>query len=193
MTVHHYFNKDINISSSAVAKTIKSYDETGCHEDRHRNGRPRVTSPAEDKLIWVTSLRNSSPNKCFRVQVTDTSQHQLFRGDCESGLHGLIVANKPPLKDTNKKRLAWVKKHDKSTLDGWKFVLWSDESKFDIFDSNRHVFVRRGVGERMISACVFSPDTPIHHPIWFGLSETIICFTTGQWLFRLCKDCLTNN
>jgi hypothetical protein len=33
-------------------------------------------------------------------------------------------------------------------------VLWSDESKFVIFGSNRHVFVRRRVGERMISACV---------------------------------------
>ena len=42
----------------------------------------RVTSAAEDKFIRVTSLRNCSPNKCFRVQVTDTSQHQLFRGDC---------------------------------------------------------------------------------------------------------------
>jgi hypothetical protein len=30
----------------------------------------------------VTSLINCSPNKCFRVQVTDTSQHQQFRGDC---------------------------------------------------------------------------------------------------------------
>jgi hypothetical protein len=29
------------------------------------------------------------------------------------------------------------------------------ESKLEIFDSNRHVFVRHGVGERMIAACVF--------------------------------------
>jgi transposase len=38
-------------SSSAVAKTIKRYDETGSHEDRHRKGRPRVTSAGEDKVI----------------------------------------------------------------------------------------------------------------------------------------------
>ena len=35
-----------------------------------------------------------------------------------------------------------------------KFVLWSDESKFEIFGSNRCVFVRCRVGERIISACV---------------------------------------
>ena len=71
--------RTLNVPSSAVAKTIERYDETGSHEDRHRNGRPRVTSAAEDKFIRVTSLRNYSPNK---HQVTDTSQHQLFRGDC---------------------------------------------------------------------------------------------------------------
>ena len=76
------FRKFQDISSSAVTKTIKRYGETGSHEDRHRNGSPRVTSAAEDKFIRVTSLRYVSPNKRFRIQVTNTFQHQLFRGDC---------------------------------------------------------------------------------------------------------------
>ncbi|CDQ68847.1 unnamed protein product [Oncorhynchus mykiss] len=42
-------SRTLKVSSSAVAKTIKRYDETGSHEDRHRKGRPRVTSAAEDK------------------------------------------------------------------------------------------------------------------------------------------------
>jgi hypothetical protein len=41
-----------------------------------------------------------------------------------------------------------------NTIMWWKSVLWSDESKFEMFGSNRRVFVRRRVGERMISACV---------------------------------------
>ena len=82
---------------------------------------------------------------------TSTVQRRL----CESGLHGKNAAKKPLLKDTNnKKRLAWAKKHEQWTLDWWKSVLWSDESKFAIFGSNRRVFVRRQVGEHMISACV---------------------------------------
>ena len=36
--------KTLKVSSSAVAKTIKGYYETGSHEDGHRNGRPSVTS-----------------------------------------------------------------------------------------------------------------------------------------------------
>ena len=78
-----------------------------------------------------------------------------FQRLCESGLHGQIAAKKPLLKDTNKKkRLAWAKKHEQWTLDWWKSVFWSDESKFEIFSSNRCVFVRRRVSERMISPCV---------------------------------------
>ena len=42
--------KELKVSLSAFAKTIKRYDETGSHEDHHRKGRPRVTSAVEDKL-----------------------------------------------------------------------------------------------------------------------------------------------
>ena len=40
------------------------------------------------------------------------------------------------------------------TLDRWKTVLCFDDSKFEIFGSNRRVFVRCRVCERMIFACV---------------------------------------
>ena len=78
-----------------------------------------------------------------RGQVKDTSTSGGQRRLRQPGLHGRIAAKKPLLKDTNnKKRLAQSKKHKQWTLDRLKSVLWSDESKFDIF------------GERMISACV---------------------------------------
>ena len=61
MTVHHYFKdmkvsqygklRTLKVSSSAVAKSIKSYDQTSSHEDRHRKGKLRVTSDVEDKFI----------------------------------------------------------------------------------------------------------------------------------------------
>jgi hypothetical protein len=90
-----------------------------------------------------------------RVQVTHISTSIVQRRLHESGLHGRVAAKKPLLKDTNnKKRLAWDKKYEPLTLDWWKYVLWSDESKFEIFGSSRGVFVRRRVGEWMTSACV---------------------------------------
>ena len=67
-----------------------------------------------------------------------------------------------------KKRLVWPKKHEQWTLDRWKTVLWSDESKFDIFGSNRHVFVRRIVGERRISAFVITT-------VKLGVGGVMVC------------------
>ena len=90
-----------------------------------------------------------------RVQGTDISTSTVQRRRRESGFHGRIAAKKPRLKETNKKkRLVWAKKHNEWTIERWKSVLWSDESKFEIFGSNRRVFVRRREGEQMISACV---------------------------------------
>uniref|UniRef100_A0A1A8N175 Transposable element Tcb1 transposase n=2 Tax=Nothobranchius pienaari TaxID=704102 RepID=A0A1A8N175_9TELE len=47
-------------------------------------------------------------------------------------------------------------KHCHWTTEDWKKVLWTDESKFEIFDSSRRIFVRRRVGERMVPQCVTS-------------------------------------
>ena len=114
-------SKTLKVSSSSVAKTINRYDETASHEDRHRKGRPRITSAAEDKVIRVTSLRNlqlTGPHIAAQINASQSSSNRhiststVQRRLRESGLHGQIAAKKPLLKDTNKKkRLAWAKKH----------------------------------------------------------------------------------
>ena len=122
----------------------------------------------------IAAQINASQSSSNRHISTSTVQRRLL----ESGLHSRIAAKKPLLKVTNnKKRLAWVKKHEQWTLDWWKSVLWSDESKFLIFGSNRRVFVRRKVGEQMISTCVV-PN--IKHGgrvvmMWGALQVTLVC------------------
>ena len=112
------------------------------------------------RLVTLMNL-SSAAELCCRASQSSGNRHistlTVQRRLRESGLHGWISAKKPLLKDTDKKKkLAWAKKHKQWTLDRWKYFLWSDESKFQIFGSNRRVFVRRRVGERMISACVVS-------------------------------------
>jgi hypothetical protein len=82
--------------NSAVAKTLKRYDETGSHEDRYRKVRPRVTSAAEHKFIRVNCTSeiaaqiNASQSSSNRRISTSTVQRRLR----ESGLHGQIAAKK---------------------------------------------------------------------------------------------------
>ncbi|CDQ71618.1 unnamed protein product [Oncorhynchus mykiss] len=49
ITLRHERQSILKVSSSAVAKTIKRYDETGSHKDRHRKGRPRSEGKAANK------------------------------------------------------------------------------------------------------------------------------------------------
>ncbi|CAJ0927773.1 unnamed protein product [Ranitomeya imitator] len=155
--------KTLKVSPSAVAKTIKRYKETGSHDDCPRKGRPRVTSASEDKFIRFTSLRNrrlTGAQIRYQVNATQSSSSRhisttVKRRLCAAGLHGKIAARKPLLRTDNKeKRLVWAKEHKEWTLDQWKSVLWSDESKFEIFGSNNRVFVRRRKVERMDSTCL---------------------------------------
>uniref|UniRef100_A0AAY4CAQ8 Transposase Tc1-like domain-containing protein n=1 Tax=Denticeps clupeoides TaxID=299321 RepID=A0AAY4CAQ8_9TELE len=138
--------KTFIVSPSGVAKTIKCYNETGTHEDRPRKGRQRVTFASEDEFIRVTSLRNCKLSAAqIRGQINATqssssrpiSRTTVQRRLHKSGLRGQIAAMKPLLRRGNKQeRFVWAKKHKERTLDQWKSVLWSDESKFEIFGSN---------------------------------------------------------
>ena len=61
-------SRTFKVSSSAVTKNIKRYNETGSHEDRHRNGRPRVTSAAEDKFIGRPRVTFAAEGKFIKDQ-----------------------------------------------------------------------------------------------------------------------------
>ncbi len=151
MTVNHYFKtwrsvdpENFNNFECILKCSRKNHQmlcwnwlSWGCP----RKGRPRVTSAAEEKFIGVTSLRNrkltapqiraSQSSSCRHIS-TSTVQRRL----CELGLHGQISAKKPLLRKNHmKKRIAWAKKNKEWTLDHWKSVLWSDESKFESFGS----------------------------------------------------------
>lgn len=79
--------------------------------------------PASDIPSWQ-HLRLEPKSNYPRVQVEDTSPHQLGRLH-ESGLMVDIAAKKPLLRETNKKRnIAWIKKQKDWTLDQWKRMIW---------------------------------------------------------------------
>ena len=97
------------------------------------------TSSFKLTALPIAAQINASQSSSNRHISTSTVQ----RRQSESVIRGRIVEKKPLLKDTNnKKRLAWSLKDEEWTLDRWRSVLWSDESKFEIFGSNHRVFVR---------------------------------------------------
>ena len=149
------------VSQTTVVYTIKLYRETGSFKSRSRSGRPRATSAVEDRHTVVKSKRKrllTAPDQKSELNSTRStrvSTSTIQRRLREEGLKGRVAAKKPLLRRVNViKRLNWAKHHRNWTIRKWSKVLFSDESKFEIFSSKRRVYVRRREGERMNAECV---------------------------------------
>lgn len=153
--------KKENVSYGGVRKTISRYKDSGSVKNHSRSGRPRATGQSEDKFIIRTSKRDRFKTaQEIRTELTkfhniEISNSTIKRRLCEQNLNGYVAAKKPLLRKQNKKkRLIWAKTHKDWNVEDWKKVLFSDESKFELFGSKRRKFVRRFAGERMKEYCV---------------------------------------
>lgn len=151
----------LKLSKTCVHNTITRYKETGSNQDRSRSGRPRATTSSEDKFIVVTSKRNrrltapeirAEVNKSRSTPVSLTTVKRRLR---DAKLFGRVAVRKPLLRPQNKKkRMQWALTHRDWSEEDFKRVLWTDESKFEVFGSKRRVFVRRSAEEKMMPDCV---------------------------------------
>ena len=66
--------------------------------------------------------------------VSTTTVHRELH---EMGFNGRAAAHNPKITMRNaKRRLEWCKAHRHLTLEQWKRILWSDESRFTIRQSD---------------------------------------------------------
>lgn len=156
-------SKRMKISRCCVQNTLKRFRQSGSHKTLKRTGRPKKTNRRQDMMIKrislsdrkltapkITSIYNSSNDVPIGVS---TVKNRLKK----AGLNGRVAAKKPLLRIVNKrKRLLWAQEHKNWTVEMWTNVLWTDETKFEIFGSKRRVFVRRFVGERFSKDCLVS-------------------------------------
>lgn len=151
----------LKLSKTCVHNAITRYKETNNYRDRPRSGRPRATTSSEDHFIVVTSKRNrrltaseirAEVNKSRSKPVSLTTVKRRLR---DANLFGRVAVRKPLLRPQNKrKRMQWVLDHEDWTEEDFGKVLWTDESKFEVFGSKRRVFVRRSAEEKMMPDCV---------------------------------------
>ncbi|GFS47830.1 uncharacterized protein TNCV_3598321 [Trichonephila clavipes] len=71
------------------------------------------------------------------------------------GFHGRAAAHKPNMTPQNAKhRLQWCRAQRHWTVDMWKTFLWTDESRFTVWQSDGRVWIWWIPGERFFSGCI---------------------------------------
>ena len=120
-----------------------------------------MTTKRDDNYIAQVSTRNrratvpvitSMIRNNFKKSVSESTVRRRLK---DHGLIGRIAVKKPLLRQVNvKKRLKWAKEHRHWTIAQWKNVLWSDESKFEVFGTKRKIYVRRRKNEKFLKDCI---------------------------------------
>ncbi len=153
--------KTLKLSCSTVAKTIQRFNRTGSTQNRPRHGRPKKLSARAQRHIQRLCLGNrrmSAASIAAEVEGVGgqpVSAQTIRRTLHQIGLHGCRPRRKPLLKMMHKKACKQFAE-DKQTkdMDYWNHVLWSDETKINLFGSDSVKHVWRQPGEEYKDKCV---------------------------------------
>jgi hypothetical protein len=139
--------------SSYYSKIL--YNNKKSLNKKQRPGRPRITTPTDDRAIKYQSTKNPFATaydirrSLFAKDEKRPSVNTIRRRLDEVGLYAFVAAQKPLLKPEQiQRRLEWAKKYAEWTVDDWREVVFSDESPFTLFRRCGKRYVRRPIGTR---------------------------------------------
>ena len=130
-----------------------------------RPGRPRTLTPPHERFVMRRVEENwhasSSPLATALESQTgvSVSRDTIRRTLQRSGMHGRRPRRKPLLKPLlkpmhSKARLAFARAHVDKGEDYWDSILWSDETKINIFGTDGVQTVWRHKGEEDNETCM---------------------------------------
>ena len=155
-------------SISVISRAYTRYQETNSYRRRPGQGRPRCTTPREDRALvraavqdrWMTApqLAARHQNVTGRTISSETVRIILKR----AGLRNRRPARGPALTQQQRRnRLAFARNHRGWNRRGWGRVLFSDECRFKLRRCDGRVRVWRRSNERYRQDC-------IQHRVPFG-------------------------
>ncbi|GFU18434.1 transposable element Tcb2 transposase [Trichonephila clavipes] len=144
---------------SSVSDTIVKWKCRGSETVEKRTGRPKILGERSRRTLKRVVKQN---RKSSLVEISQEFPKFI----------SVSTAHKPNITPQNAKhRLQWCRAHRHWTVDMWKTVLWRDESRFTVWQSDGERFfsdcivptVKLGGGSIMVWGC-FS---------WFGLGPLV--------------------
>lgn len=135
--------KIIGKSHATVQYIINQYQKTGSYKVRPRSGRPKKLSAREESSIVRKIKINpklSAPKLAAEVreEFSKTVNPQTIRNCLHRvGYNGRVMRRKPLISEKNrKKRLEFAVEHAAKCNNYWENVIFSDETKINLFGSD---------------------------------------------------------
>lgn len=148
--------KTVNKSHATVQYIVNRQKEIETLSNRPRSGRPRKLDSNQRRAILRTVVENpmtSAPklagmvNKDYGVNVVPQTVRNVLK---RFGYNGCTPRHKPFISAVNKrKRLDFAKSHVDKPTSFWNSVIFSDESKFNVFSSDGRGKVWRKPNEQL--------------------------------------------
>lgn len=151
---------DKSCSSRTISKRLGISQSAVIAAQKRRNVTPKPLVKGRKKLLtnsdarlMMSKMRQKkllTPKGASMAINKNVSQWTARRALHKIGYVSSVKKNKPALSDKNvKARLKFAKDHKNWTTDDWKRVIWSDESKFNRFQSDGKQYCWRKPGERL--------------------------------------------
>ncbi|GFY20990.1 HTH_Tnp_Tc3_2 domain-containing protein [Trichonephila clavipes] len=139
-------SEELGIAHNVISRLWQRFQDDGNVSMCYSTGRPRVTTPNEDRYLTVTSKRNRrSEASDLSLQLSSAtgmtvSRQTMYRRLGHIGLYARRPVRCVPLTATHSRvRLTWSREHALWTPQQWSCVMFSDESRFSLqSDSHRN-------------------------------------------------------
>ncbi|GFU91059.1 transposable element Tcb2 transposase [Trichonephila clavipes] len=146
---------EFGIAHSIVSRLWRQFQTTGTAIRGFSRGRPRGTTPADDRYIVLQARRNrrQTAGEIAR-HTTQATGRPISRFTVARRLHGgNLFARRPvrcvPLTPAHRRRRSqWCREHRNWRDNEWGRVLFTDESRFSLSNDSRRILIWRERGSR---------------------------------------------
>lgn len=177
------------INLRTVQRIIKEWKDSGeCSSSRDNCGRKKILSDRDRRSLKRLVKKNRKKSTLqittmFNAGVKTVSARTMRRELKGLGLNSCTATRKPLVSQMNRrKRLQFAKAHKNWTVEDWKRVMWSDESRFTLFQSDGRIRVRREPHEAMDPSCMVPTVQASGGSVmlwgcftWSGLGSATLC------------------
>lgn len=152
---------ELSMPVSTVRYIVQKFKDHGIVGNLPRGGRPVLATPRLRRLVVrkvLVQRRLSAETlaeelkKFHNLDVSPSTVRNILR---DVKLNGRAARKKPRISKINKaKRLKYAMDHLDWTEEDWKTVLFTDESKYNLHESDGRMYVWRRVGEEFKEGCI---------------------------------------